>query len=849
MVTAYENQYHQTWNYLGPGFVFIYKDNTVFALEKDKDFTEDKLQIKFRRNYANEFGAKDRVNYYYWFEVLTPTDSEVLADFNLHLTPAGKEKLQKFHLPTRFPSILKKTASGYTAYYFAGDFVDIKNLPSFYQYSLLPFYNKNLRFYSEGSSEHFFWQVYFPVMKKIIREAKHFPVKPVKLEYFEDNGTKLVARTEGQKFKVYQKGRWQDFYIKGVNLGLATPGKWFTEMPEDEGTYLDWFTLISAMNANTVRLYTLAPPAFYRALKTFNETHPDKPLYLLQKIWPEENPPDQNYLNKEYFTSFKKEIENVVNAVHGKADIPERKGRAYGKYDADVSYWTIAYLVGRELEPDEVISTNEKNKGYKFTGEYLLSHGSPTESWLAESCNYVLKYEDNKYNMQHPVAIVSWPTLDPIEHDSEYNAAGRKDLEYNDKVSVNINNFDIASKNKAGFFGAYHIYPNYPDFMNNEEKYKKYYDDQGRFMYGGYLKEFMAVHRKFPALVAEFGLSTGMGNAHTNPDGYNHGGLDEITQGRGIVRMMEAIRREGYIGGSIFEWIDEWAKKTWITEPFMIPYERHVLWHNAIDPEQNYGILAFEPNTPEKGLVITDTGQIKTVKISSNEAYLYLDLEFAQKINLTKAELLIGLDTFDRNLGEFKYDPGLPLTAPSGMEFLLRLKNGKLKILAHPNYNIGEYKFAPTKSSYGIFTEIRPLINKERVTKDGRKIAPIYQDGSTLNYGDFSDSNHAWYVEGNVLHLRLPWNKLNFTDPSSHRVLYDPGKYTLLNRDQLKTTITDGIVVTAVLKEGSNIVDLFPGELEFTLVKYNYDGWEVPKYTVRLKKSYEIIKEYFGKLK
>lgn len=33
----------------------------------------------------------------------------------------------------------------------------------------------------------------------------------------------------------------------------------------------------------------------------------------------------------------------------------------------------------------------------------------------------------------------------------------------------------------------------------------------------------MLENREFCALVAEFGLATGMGNAHWNPDGYHHG--------------------------------------------------------------------------------------------------------------------------------------------------------------------------------------------------------------------------------------------------------------------------------------------------------------------------------------
>ena len=95
-------------------------------------------------------------------------------------------------------------------------------------------------------------------------------------------------------------------------------------------------------------------------------------------------------------------------------------------------------------------------------------------------------------------------------------------------------------------------------------------------------------------------MATGLGNAHENPDGYNHGGVSEVEQGKAIIRMMEAIKNEGYTGGVVFEWMDEWAKKTWTTEPFMIPYEHNVFWHNAIDPEQNYGLIAMEPKEPDK---------------------------------------------------------------------------------------------------------------------------------------------------------------------------------------------------------------------------------------------------------
>lgn len=42
-------------------------------------------------------------------------------------------------------------------------------------------------------------------------------------------------------------------FIKGVNIGSALPGKWFTEFPRNESIYLNWFDLIGKMNANELR--------------------------------------------------------------------------------------------------------------------------------------------------------------------------------------------------------------------------------------------------------------------------------------------------------------------------------------------------------------------------------------------------------------------------------------------------------------------------------------------------------------------------------------------------------------------------------------------------------------------
>lgn len=38
-----------------------------------------------------------------------------------------------------------------------------------------------------------------------------------------------------------------------------------------------------------------------------------------------------------------------------------------------------------------------------------------------------------------------------------------------------------------------------------------------------------------------------------------------------------------------FAWIDEWFKRTWITDPIDYLGERRPLWHNATAAEQNFG--------------------------------------------------------------------------------------------------------------------------------------------------------------------------------------------------------------------------------------------------------------------
>jgi hypothetical protein len=466
-------------------------------------------------------------------------------------------------------------------------------------------------------------------------------------------------------------------------------------------------------------------------------------------------------------------------------------------------------------------------------------------------CDYVLSYEEKQYGWQHPVGIVSWPTLDSKEHDSEWNSQGKKSLEYNDAVSIDMNHINTKDNLETGFFGAYHIYPNYPDFMNNEVSYADYEDEQGTFRYGGYLKEFMESHRKYPALVAEFGLSTGMGNAHDNPEGYHHGGLTEVDQGNGIVRMMKAVKKEGYAGGLIFEWTDEWAKKTWITEPYIIPFERNSIWHNAVDPEQNYGIYGMESNGFQSDeYVIKEKKGIKQLSMSADETFLHIEITLDKQIDFSKDKLLIGLATYDRTKGEYKYAKDLEIKSSTGLEYLIEINSkDAANLLVHPGYNTTNGSYASYASTEGIFERMYYVTNKQRITKDRSIIPAKIQNLSRLKYGSLdNNSYYNWCIKEDTIFIRIPWTRINVTDPSSMTVLDDQRNVEDPKVNELKTVVTEGILASGILigKENKNVlgsIGLYNDQ------PFTWNTWDVPSFKARRKDSYVIIKEYLKELK
>jgi tetratricopeptide (TPR) repeat protein len=645
--------------------------------------------------------------------------------------------------------------------------------------------------------------------------------------------TILVARTGRRVIEVRKgTGQWAPMWIKAVNLGAALPGKFPSEFPSNDSTYERWIAMIADMGANAIRVYTVHPPHFYGALRNWNLAHPAHPIWLIHGVWTELPPgqEEEKYDDPQWLAQFHSEMERVVSLIHGDAVIPPAPGHARGAYLADVSPWTLGYIIGREWEPYSVVAYNALQPDKtSYRGRYItIAAGNPLETWLAEQCDYLASFEMDRYNAQRPIAYTNWPTLDPLTHPTEtgkvqeielLTARGEKIVEKskeydNDVVGLDAVKMRGTTAFPAGVFASYHAYPYYPEFLVVDPGYSKARSPEGPSNYFGYLRELIAHHGDMPVVISEYGVPSSRGNAHFQPQGWNHGGLSEQEQALADARLTRDIYASGAAGAGLFALIDEWFKKNWIVIDFEYPLERKRLWLNALDAEENYGVIAMRAGRKESSITIDgDTAdwrgrpvlyearnsqpkisaamRLKSLRVAQDEAYVYLRLDVG-RIDWAHAHYQIGIDTYRRDLGD-KRLPNTGSQVPTGLEFVVDLAGpAASQVLVDHPYNpyrpvqipgskpnatqyVYNRPFRTVANDAGQWDSLVVVTNRRRIGRDGRIFPPIGYDRNRLLYSRQADNSLAdWFADTTtgVIEIRLPWAMLQVTDPSSRSVLF-----------------------------------------------------------------------------
>ena len=696
----------------------------------------------------------------------------------------------------------------------------------------------------------------------------------------------LVARTRGAGFEVRSAGDtvWRPFYMKGVNLGVALPGRYPSEFPLDSARYAGWLDTLSAMQANTLRVYTILPPAFYRALRAWNLAHPRRALWLVHGVWTE-LPPGDDFDDAAWKDGFRDEMRRVVDVVHGSIDVPPRPGHAAGRYDADVSPWTLAWIIGREWEPYAVKAYDAAHPGRsRWSGRFLATDAAPAaDRWMAEQCDYMLGYELDRHHALRPVAYTNWPTLDPLVHPTEADSdeeiawrrrSGRQadapKLEYeNDAIGLDAMLVHATPANPAGWFASYHAYPYYPDFMLHDPVYNRARSSEGRSNYFGYLVDLIRHHAGVPVVIAEYGVPSSRGIAHLQPQGWHHGGHDERAMAGIDARLTREIREAGAAGGIVFAWLDEWFKKNWIVMDFEIPLDHTRRWHNAMDAEQHYGILgqyAGDPRTRPvlggdaarwRSLPVVGRGaaqSLRTLRTGADESYVYLAIE-APGLSWRTHGIEIGIDVWRPEVGQHHL-PRSGLTTGAGFEFVLDLlapDSGALRVL--PEYNRyapltdpagddrGRFHRRPVtimNRSDGRFDSMFVITNRARFGRDGTFFPASGHDRGRLRHGTEAASTLAdWYhdADAGLVEIRVPWDLLNVTDPSTRTLLFERGA----TGDFGTVTAGDFRFMVVAHAKGS------PPNAAATIptAAWRWEPWEEPRSHARLKPVYDALRRTF----
>ncbi|TFE01652.1 hypothetical protein [Jeotgalibacillus salarius] len=656
------------------------------------------------------------------------------------------------------------------------------------------------------------------------------------------------ARINGQQYEIYQDEEWKSFNVKGVNMGMAKPGTFPGEAAITEEEYSRWFEMISEMNANTVRVYTLHPPAFYDALANHNATA-EYPVYLIHGVWAEEEKLTETLdaFNSESTEMFQKEMTHIADAIHGKGVIEPEPGHAHGTYTSDVSPYVIGWMIGIEWDP--VMVDNMKTlypDMEEFSGNYISTEDAdPMEIWLAQQFEFLIDYEIEQYQSMRPLSFTNWVTTDNIDQPAEPS-------EEEDMATVDPNHLSVKGEvQEAGMFASYHVYPYYPDFLNLDERYTEYIDHRGeRNNYAGYLNDLKESHG-LPILISEFGIPASRGMTHKNPFGWNQGFIEEREQGEILVSLYEDIMHLDMLGGLVFTWQDEWFKRTWNTMDYDNP-DRRPFWSNAQTNEQQFGLLSFDRHLGRiNGVKDEETttlgeydGTIKQLDALHDERYLYLQLTFSDMTEDFWREQ--SLDFYF----SIRPDEGIE-TEQGKADFRARINGEEGKLEVAGDYDSFYFDYAqrlemiPANEDMDEFHPIRLALNREFTRPDTSEVMPFesYETG-TLTYG-IGDPDHKsydsladyYYTEDGMLEIRIPWMLLNARDPSQHEFIGN------LQEDGISASmIIDEIGISTAVFNNQNetIIEQTPFE------PYTWERWDLPMYEERLKTSYDVLQELFG---
>lgn len=706
------------------------------------------------------------------------------------------------------------------------------------------------------------------------------------IDFNPDKPVTAFVKTDGEHIVINKDGKDEEFFIKGVNIGSSLPGKWSTEYPIDEETYLRWFRQIQDMGANTVRIYSVYSDDFYNAFYKYNKDNPN-PLWLIQGVRIDDYTLNNrtSALDESFIGQLTENAIIAVDVIHGRRKLTLSKNGVYGQgvYTKDVSQWVIGYIIGDNWEPTTVSYTNEMHNHLdewtSYQGEYMSAkEGSkPFEVVLAKVGDEVLRYESRKYKTQRLIAFSNHSITDPFVYNEDIQ-------KYFTKVdAIDVENIVCTDKVVSGQFASYHVYPYFPDFLRHYDDWSNVGLTASDFTDGGTMNTYRAYltalqkHHTMPVVIAEFGTSTARTIFYQDVNtGRNGGQMTEKQQGEVLKESYEDIVASGVNGACIYTWQDEWSKRTWNTV-HAVDLRRTAFWSDFQTGEQHFGLLAMEPGKTESVCYVDgDASEWKAedeiskgdigLSVKYDERFMYF---LVKKENLDPENEILYIPVDVTPKTGSNYCENYEIKFDRDADFVIVLDGREnSRMLVHERYDALRSTYSEIVYKFNTYQKERvPEINspefvpinlilekvkfedvflgenfvmemqaqgREEELDEWRK--PVLFETGKLLYGnanpesdDFNSIADFCFGE-DCIEIRIPWQMLNFSDPSRmeiHDDYYD-GNYGIeyMKIDEMYAGVGTG-------REG-----------RIPLKEISLEGWgNKITYHERLKDSYYIMQD------
>ncbi|MDD5492193.1 MAG: hypothetical protein PHV60_05885, partial [bacterium] len=279
-----------------------------------------------------------------------------------------------------------------------------------------------------------------------------------------------------------------DWRVKSVYLLAWLPGEnpAYGEQPmaADYNAIMDD---LQSAGANTVSvMHALMPAEFYKQARAHN-------LKIIQGVWFDQGPTD--FQDAAFKAGVQADIKNMIDNFHSRDGVD---------YSADILFLNI----GNEFVEDSVSATNVAHPEItSYSGTYISAPtgSKATECFLAEICDYAVKYEVSTYGTRHYISHSTWSPVSPSLMDTAF--------------------LDIISFN---------IYSYWPDWMLTYPG-----GSTTGTPYQGYIEAMKQRYATKPFYISEFGYST----APLKPD---TACVSEQEQAEGIKARWLDITPAGY---------------------------------------------------------------------------------------------------------------------------------------------------------------------------------------------------------------------------------------------------------------------------------------------------------------